>query len=302
WDAVRERLTVGPVEHRLRRAGARLRTRSGRRGIIGAAAAIAWPARRVTWELIAYREPARVGTPRVVDRPSVVAAQRRHPELFLCDDPRTRRLLVAPHTGCPILFGLRGTSPSAPAAAFRHVVSEPVERWMLFRTNQATGDHLVPRPAAELRGYRSASVQGTVDGPVTVLPGGHVRFRLRDLRGGPLACVAFEPTKTLPDVARGLVAGDRLRVWGSRGSSGAMHLEGIEVVRLARSGTWTPPRCEKCRHRARSLGTGRGWRCDRCGARLPPEAARWAEARRSVTVGTYHPTPSARRHLAPLAP
>jgi tRNA(Ile2)-agmatinylcytidine synthase len=301
WEAVRDLVRVRDVERVLDRAGAAVRVRSGRRGLVGAAAALAWPSRRATWELIAYRTPDRVGTSRSVDVRSVLAAQRSVPELFLCHDPTTRRLLVTPHTPCPILFGLRGTSPTAPLQALPYVRSEPVDRWMLFRTNQATGDHLVRRRASELTRYRSGILEGTVAGPVEGLPGGHVRFDLRERHGGTVPCLAFEPTKTLPGVARGLLPGDRLRVWGSLGDSGGLRLEGLELVGLAGAGRWRAPACPQCGGREHSLGTGRGWRCDRCRVRLPPEAARWERVRRSVRAGTYHPTPSARRHLAPLA-
>jgi len=302
WQAVREVVPVRLAEQTLRRAGATFRVRASRRGLVGAAAAVAWPAHRVTWELLSYREPARVGTPREVDRASVVASQRAHPELFLCHDPATRRLLVSPHTDCPILFGLRGTDPAAPVAALRSVRSEPVDRWMLFRTNQATGDHLLRRKAADLRPYRAGILMGTVATPPATLAGGHVRFELADGSGTRLTCLAFEPTKTLPRVARALAPGDRLRVWGSRGRSRDLQLEGIEVLALEGRGRWRAPSCRRCGRRARSLGTARGWRCDGCRRRFPPEAAAWVEERRAVDPGTYHPTPSARRHLAPLAP
>ena len=302
WNAVRDVVRVRDTERTLRAAGATVRVRAARRGLVGAAAAVAWPSRRVTWELIAYRSPGRIGTRREIDRESVLAAQRSLPALFLCHDPRTRRLLVSPHTDCPILFGLRGTRPSAPLAARRRIRAELVDRWMLFRTNQATGDHLVPRTISELRPYRSGFVRGTVRSAATVLPGGHVRFALSDRAGATVDCLAFEPTKTLPDVARALLPGDRLRVWGSRGRSGGVRLEGIEVLGLARVGRWVPPRCPRCHRRTRSLGTGRGWRCDRCRQRLPPETARWAERRRTIAPGVYHPTRSARRHLALLGP
>jgi tRNA(Ile2)-agmatinylcytidine synthase len=302
WSAVRERVRVGETERALRGAGASVRVRSGRRGIIGAAAAIAWPARRRTWELIAYRAPARWGTPRSVSAASVRAAASEHPQLFLCHDPATRRLLVAPHTACPILFGLRSTTAEAALTARGTIVAESVDRWMLFRTNQGTGDHLVPRTAAQLGGYRSGVVSGSVLRPIRRLAGGHVRFELRDRDGDELRCLAFEPTKTLPDIARRLLPRDRLTVWGSGGRAGGLRLEGIRVVRLARAGRRRPPSCPGCARTTRSLGRGRGWRCDRCRRRWPPEAARWSGLPRTLAPGVYHPTPSARRHLAPLAP
>ncbi len=300
WSAVRDVVRIGEVRAELARVGAAVRVRGGRRGIIGASAAIAWPGKRATWELLAYRHPERIGRPRDVDVASVLAAQARYPELFLCHDPRTRRLLVAPHTDCPILFGLRGRTPAAPREALATVVAEPRERWMLFRTNQATGDHLVPRAGAELRAYRGAIVRGTVVGTVESLPGGHVRFALRDDVGTRIGAVAFEPTKTLPAAARGLVPGDVVRAWGSVGPRRTLRLEGLELIGPARMGRFVPPSCAVCGRGTASLGTRRGWRCRSCGRRLPPEAARWSPTVRDVPSGPVHPTPSARRHLAPL--
>jgi tRNA(Ile2)-agmatinylcytidine synthase len=303
WNAVREVVEPRTVLERLSEGGAVVRTDGDPRGVVGASAAIAWPGRRCTWELLAYRSADRCGTPREVDADSVRTAQQRHPDLFLCHDPRTRRLLVAPHTACPILFGLRGRRPEAPLAARRSIRSETVDRWLLFRTNQGTGDHLVPRPAAELSVYRSGIVTGTVVGTPRVLAGGHVGFDVVDRAGTPLACIAFEPTKTLPRVAQGLRDGDAVRVWGGRGERPSLRLEGLEVLRLGRApGGDRPPSCPACGGRARSLGRGRGFRCRHCHGRWPPEAALPAIARRPIGRGEYHPTPSARRHLAPLGP
>jgi tRNA(Ile2)-agmatinylcytidine synthase len=303
WNAVREVVPVADVETVLARHGATVRTSGSRQGIVGAAAAIAWPGRRPTWELIAYRPPDRWSLPRIVDAESVRSAQRTQPDLFLCDDPRTRRMLVAPHTACPILYGLRGTLPRGPLAARRAVRSEPVDRWVLFRTNQASGDHLVRRPVSELAEFRSAVVTGTVGSIPEVLAGGHVRFSVSDVDGASVTCLAFEPTKTLPAVARTLVPGDRLRIWGSRHRDPPFHLEGIEILRLEpRRGRPRPPRCPSCQRTAHSLGRLRGYRCPTCHRRWPPEAAAAPETPPEFPAGVYHPTPSARRHLAPRGP
>ncbi|MGA8542275.1 MAG: DUF1743 domain-containing protein [Thermoplasmata archaeon] len=303
WNAVREVVDVMTVRALLDRCGATVRTTGSERGLVGAAAAIAWRETHPTWELIAYRAPGRTGSSRRVDAESVRSVRRRYPELFLCDDPHTRRLLVAPHTPCPILYGLRGTRPEAPLAARRLVVSEPVDRWMLFRTNQGSGDHLVRRTVRELAEYRSAVVVGTVDGAPEDLPGGHVRFPLVDREGSLVTCIAFEPTKTLPRIARALRPGDRLRVWGSRAKDPAFRLEGLELLALVpRWSPARPPRCASCRVSAHSMGRDRGYRCSRCHRRWPPEAA--GRIRLATTLGraVYHPTPSARRHLAPRGP
>jgi tRNA(Ile2)-agmatinylcytidine synthase len=303
WEAVREVVSVPEVRRLLRDRGAWFRTSGSDRGLVGAAAAVAWHGAHPTWELIAYRRRDRWDRPREVDARSVRRACAEVPGLFLCDDPRTRRLLVAPHTPCPILFGLRGTRRGAPLAARPLVRSESVDRWVLYRTNQGSGDHLRRRTAGELTEFRSAIVSGTVSSEPEPLVGGHVRFSLTDSTGSPLTCVAFEPTKTLPRVARALRPGDRLRVWGSRGRAPGLRLEGIELRSLVlRPGPLRPPECPACERPTRSLGRLRGYRCPSCRARWPPEAARESSLPPGVPAGTYHPTPSARRHLAPLAP
>jgi tRNA(Ile2)-agmatinylcytidine synthase len=303
WNAVREVVDPTHVKRSLERAGAYVRTRGSDRGVVGASAAIAWRGAHPTWELVAYRAPDRGDRRRDVDRESVREAQRRFPALFLCEDSRTRRLLVAPHTHCPILYGLRGTTPGAPLAARHRVRSEPVERWMLFRTNQGSGDHLVARTPSDWTEYRSGSVTGRVDAHPQLLPGGHVRFPVRAEAGGLLECLAFEPTKTLPRVARTLLPGDRVRVWGSRGRDPSVRLEGIELRRLvARTLRPRAPECPECRAHTRSMGRARGFRCPECHRKWPPEAAVVRPDAPAFGRGVYHPTASARRHLAPRAP
>lgn len=301
--AVQEVVAVDQVRQELAAAGVWMRTEGSDQGLVGAAASIAWPGRRGTWELISYRDPERYGRPREVDSRSVRAAQAADPRLFLCFDRRTRRLLVAPHTPCPILFGLRGTTRDAPLRARERVRSEPVERWVLFRTNQGTGDHLIRREADRWPDYCSGWIGGEVRAPGVALRGGHVRFSIVPSRGPPVVCLAFEPTKTLPQVAQDLRAGDRVRVWGSRGTRPEVRLEGIELLRWAptQSGT-RPPHCMSCRRSSRSLGRQRGFQCPECHRRWPPEAATHPPRAPPRNLGTYHPTPSARRHLAPLGP
>ncbi|HXY12708.1 MAG TPA: tRNA(Ile)(2)-agmatinylcytidine synthase, partial [Thermoplasmata archaeon] len=303
YRAVREIVPVDETRRYLRSLGATVHANGNGQGIVGASAAIAWPTRPATWEMIAYRPIEREGARRRVDAKSVRKVAREFPRLFLCHDPRTRRLLVTPHTPCPILYGLRGTERSSPLHARTGIRSEPVDRWVLFRTNQGTGAHLARRLARQLKPYGSARVVGWVATVPRVLRGGHVRFGFRDSEGTVLEVVAFEPTKTLPRVARQLVPGDRVEIWGSRGSRAPLKLEGLRVLSLVpRWSSPVAPECPNCHRPTRSLGTVRGYRCPQCRARFPPEAARRIRLSARLTPGVYHPTPSARRHLAPLGP
>ena len=303
WRAVREVVPVPEVRSFLDTEGIWWRTRGSERGLVGASAAIAWPGGHPTWELSSYREAARIGRSRRIDPESVRSAAHRYPELFLCHDARTRRLLVAPHTACPVLFGLRSTRPGPLFRARRMVRSEPVDRWVLFRTNQGTGDHLPARSVSEVAPYTSARVRATVASAPKVLPGGHVRLSLIGDDGTGLPCLAFEPTKTLPRVAASLVPGDRLVVWGSRRDDPTFRLEGLRLLRLVpRAGPARPPNCRQCGDRTRSLGAARGYRCPTCHRRYPPEQGVRARSAPPFPPGEYHPTPSARRHLAPRGP
>jgi tRNA(Ile2)-agmatinylcytidine synthase len=303
YRAVREIVPIDETRRYLQSVGAVVRTEGDGRGLIGASAAIAWPGRRATWEVIAYRPVALEGARREVSAGSVRSANRRHPGLFLCHDPRTRRLLVTPHTPCPILFGLRGTDPLSPLRARKEVVSEEVDRWVLFRTNQGSGDHLVSRLARELVPFGSGRVAGRVTAEPSTLRGGHVQLQIVDALGTRLEAIAFEPTKTLPHIVQSLAPGDRVEVWGSRDSGPVLKMEGLRVVSLAPR--WTagsPPVCPECHRATQSLGTARGYRCPECRRRFPPETARRILREPKVQPGPYHPTPSARRHLAPLGP
>ncbi len=303
WDAVRSVVPVAQARTALEGQGAWFQWEGSEQGLVGAAAAVAWPGSHPTWELIAYRTRDRWGTSRSVDPESVRNAQREYPHLFLCYDERTRRLLVAPHTPCPILFGLRSTDRVSPLRAFPVIRSEPVDRYLVFRTNQGSGDHLILRPDPSWPPLTSGWATGRVSRAPTVLRGGHVRFDVALASGRSVKCVAFEPTKTLPHVARTLVPGDRVRVWGSRSDDGTVRLEGITVLAWARQGpNRSAPTCPKCLRRTESYGTLRGYRCRRCKTHLPPEAGPPRPRPPPLPVGTYHPTPSARRHLAPRGP
>lgn len=295
-DVLRGRLEERGTPHRAEGTG---------RGLVGAAAALAWPMERTTWELLAYRPEGRWGTRREVDPASVAAMDRLHPSTFDSIDPSTGVLKMVPSSPCPVLFGIRGTDPEELPRALGEVDSEPWEGWMTFVTNQATDDHLVPKAMAEVAPHESVAVGGRVASAPRTIPGGHVLFDLEE-GGARMAVAAYEPTKGFRGVVRRLAPGDRLLACGSvRDEPRTLNLEKFKVMGLGPPSIREKvgnPRCPECGKSMKSVGKGAGYRCNRCGTKATEEEAEHEERPRELGTGWYEVPMAARRHLArPLA-
>lgn len=274
------------------------------RGIIGALAAIGNTLERDwTYELIAYRTRENWGTPRRIDDRSVEDMNRKtFPETFDNLDPFSGEIRITPHTPCPVLYGIRAESPEAALRAQRMVKAlEPIERWVLYKTNQGTDEHLMRAKIDEIRPYRSVIVDGEVIEEPRVIPGGHIIFRIRD-GTGEIDCAAYEPTRQFRSVVRQLVAGDRVRAYGGvkekPGLPLTVNLEKLAILESVPVAKKVNPTCQVCGKRMKSAGRGKGYVCKRCRTRRPPEAARLVKVPREIGVGAYEVPPRARRHLA----
>ncbi|HYM40767.1 MAG TPA: tRNA(Ile)(2)-agmatinylcytidine synthase [Thermoplasmata archaeon] len=267
------------------------------RGIIGATAALAWRPRDRTYEILAYRHPSLWGLTRDIDPVSVREMDRRFPSTFNNYDYVNEKVVLAPHSPCPILFGIRGDVPSQLPRAMRTLRGETPERWLLFETNQGTDDHVVMGDWA-LRPFTASVLEGKVVSTPVTRPGGHVLFEVDGRRRVTVA--AYEPSKQFREVVRALRAGDIVRVTGSvREEPRTLNLERLEVVSLVDS--WrkvSNPRCPSCGKSMKSIGSEQGFRCVRGHARLPREAVVVVSEARTITVALYEPPACARRHLA----
>lgn len=278
------------------------------RGLIGALAAAGFllsqkwrPAQYdSTYELMAYREQRRWGTPRVIDEASVWRAdEATYPLTWDSVDHAAKRLVLAPHSPCPVLFGIRGESVEALYTAYALIRAEPAEHLTLFITNQGTDAHLIPGDEAggRLRDYHSYLLEGVVASDPRTIEGGHVVFALA--RPGGLAedcidCIAYEPTKGFRALVRGLRAGDRVSVYGSF-KSGTVNLEKFELRSLNRV-MLAIPKCERCGRPMESAGRSQGYRCRRCKTTRPAKELRLVA--RALDEGLYEVPPVARRHIA----
>ena len=263
------------------------------RGVIGALASIAWRPRDRTYEILAYRDPLRWGHPRVVDPQSVVEMDRGFRTTFNNYDYDSDRMVIAPRSPCPVLFGIRGDDPRELPRAMSAITGEVAERALIFETNQGTDDHVLR--TTDLNPFTTVRRAGMVSQRVRSLPGGHVVF---SLDGHDVT--AYEPSKRFRNIVRALVPGDRVEVIAAvRTTPRTLNLEKLHVVSLASDvRRLSNPLCPACGKHAKSLGRNAPFRCVRCGGRIPRDLVRLAPVPRQVVPGWYEPPPGSRRHLS----
>jgi tRNA(Ile2)-agmatinylcytidine synthase len=280
----------------LERVGALTFEINSGRGLIGAAAATAWRPMDRTYEVLAYRERERWGHPRDVSPGDISRLDERFPSTFNNYEHVACRPAIVPHTTCPVLYGIRGDSMLDLIPASASVASEPIDRWMIFITNQGTDDHIIAG-WDRLLPNSSYLVEGEVLRMPVTIPGGHVIFAMMS-RDGEVDCAAYEPSKGFRDIVRELRPGDRVQVMGElRDAPRTINIEKLNILRLAPSllKVSNPP-CPSCGRRTKSAGKGQGYRCRECGIK-GLEALTVAEERK-LAEGWYEPPVCARRHLS----
>ena len=286
-----------------------------KRGLIGALAAASFLVIQrgkpdyydSTFELVAYRLRERWGTSRFIEESSVWKADEdTYPLTWDTVDIVNNRLVLAPHSPCPVLFGIRGDSVDAIYKAHRVIRAEPVEREMLFITNQGTDSHLITATCeeteaeaeAELQDYLSYVLTGVVASDPRTIDGGHVVFALTlaGKTGGHIECIAYEPTKGFRNIIRKLCSGDKVTVYGSF-KNRTINLEKIELrelnvdIKIEKN-----PVCEGCGKRMKSAGRSQGYRCKRCKTHCSEKEVQIVA--REVETGLYEVPAVARRHIA----
>lgn len=293
--AVRDVLEIKEAVEMLRRHSISHKGFKNGRGLIGALAASGFALCGLpdfTYELIAYREKERWGTLREINEESVYAADAAtRPDTWDTVDYENKRVVFAPHSPDPILFGIRGNSENAVRRAFSMIKSEPVERYVVYKTNQNTDMHLIPARISEVLDNRSYILKGKVKSSPKIIPGGHVIFELKD-NGAVIDCAAFEPTKGLRRIIRELRPLDDVTVFGSVKDK-TLNLEKININDLNTHQLRNPFCCGK---RMKSAGKGQGYRCWKCGSTEKEQVLETLE--RNISQGFYEAPPSARRHLS----
>jgi tRNA(Ile2)-agmatinylcytidine synthase len=275
------------------------------RGIIGALAAIGETLESdYTYELIAYRTTENLGTKRKVDETSIFEMDKiTSPYTFNNVDTEKRRVIITPRGPDPILFGIRGESAEIVKKAFNLIrPQEPVERWVIFRSNQGTDAHLKPiRSLCEIEPYISVIAKGTVSKNPRIVPLRHVIFSIKD-DSAEIDCAAYEPTGDLRKVARELAIGDSVEVYGAvHKATGSkpltVNLEKIKIQNLTQKTLTENPVCPNCGKHLKSMGKNQGMRCEKCGGKYNDLKKTAVIVPRAIMLGLYLTSTRSQRHL-----
>ena len=276
-----------------------------RRGIIGSLAAVGETLQGdYTFEILVYRIPENYGLKRKVDESSIVEMDKATaPYTFNNVDQEKDRTIITPRGPDPILLGIRGETPEIVKKAFEMVKPlEPVERWVIFRTNQGTDIHLKRvKQLRQIEPYNPVAAKGTVATKPKIIPRRHVIFSIKD-ESAQVDCAAYEPTGSLRKIARKLIVEDYVEVYGgvrapSQNLSLTINLEKIRVLRLAPKIAYQNPVCPKCRKRLKSMGRNKGFRCEKCGSRYTELGKIEVKINREIRKGLYITSPRSQRHL-----
>ena len=271
-----------------------------RPGLVGALAAIgADLSSDCTYELLVYRlrrdEPLRS-----IDPHSVRIADEYLSEwVFSNYDYSIDKPLVTPHGPDPVLLGIRGEDPKYLIKFLSMVrIYEPIEGFMIFRTNQGTDAHYVVRPISDVRPYQTCCTYGYVSN-VKVLRGGDVLIRIVS-NDHYLWAVIFRESG-LTNIARSLISGDYVFICGSSkywlGLGTVVHVEKFSIIKARPIVRKLNPKCPRCGKRLKSAGRGKGWKCPRCGFKVLRASYEVITIDRSYLEGHYVPTESKLKHL-----
>ena len=304
--ALRDVLTIQQAKELAETSGIEVHLIKGQRGIVGSLAAIGAGLNETehTFEIIAYRSKEALGTLRRIDDESVRQMDQDFTDsTFQNYDHETRRVLVNPHGPDPVLLGIRGDHPGVLWDALNRIqIREPLERIMIFKTNQGTDAHLKShRAISSLRPFQAARITGRVETTPRVIKGGHTLFTLDD-GTGTIDCVAFAQSGSMMRISRELLPGDRVEVSGGvrkrADGSLSLNLEKIRTLQLVAKLQEKNPSCPDCGGRTESMGKNQGLRCKNCRIRLGHVPKEVTTLERRLTSPVYIPPPRSRRHLA----
>jgi len=218
-------------------------------------------------------------------------------------DFEKKRVIITPRGPDPVLFGIRGETADVVKRAFGMVKSlEPVERCVIFRSNQGTDSHLrAVQKLSDIQQYDSVIAKGVVSQNPRIVPLRHVIFSIKDATA-EVDCAAYEPTGDLRKIARELSVGDSIEVYGAAHRAKkdrrlTVNLEKIHILNVALKTLSVNPLCPYCGKRLKSMGKGQGFRCEKCRRKFRDLRKVVVTFPRSMKPGLYVTSPGSQRHL-----
>lgn len=293
--ALSDLVTIEDAERAAEKSKVEIHKFKNGRGIIGAVAAIGSVLPDKTYELIAYREENKFGTPRRMRAGDIFEMDKQtYPQTFDNVDKEKNKVLIMPRGYDPILCGIRGENPKILNTAWKMLLpEEKITFKQIFETNQGTDCHLRRKKIVDIKPYDNIIVEGIVMSKPKTIEGGHVIFEFSD-NSGKIMCAAYEPTGNFRKIIRKLIPNDKIRVYGGIGKyTATINIEKLKILKLEKSGTKKPDCCKKT---MTSAGRNKGFKCRVCGKRLKRQLK--VKLSRWLVTGFYEVTPSARRHLS----
>ena len=222
------------------------------------------------------------------------------PETFSSYDSENDRVLITPHGPDPVFYGIRGETIKSVVRASTIVnADEKLDGYMVFKSNQGTGDHLNNElQVDDLKPFTSGFLVGEVCNKPVTQQGGHVFFSI-EVKDRKIRCAIYKPTK-ITHVAQNLIPGDRIHIGGgirkaSKNHGRVLNVEFLRVLELAKNNLLVNPTCKKCNKKMKSKGNKQGFECVKCGSRSISKFT--LEIPRQIECKLYLPVVSAHRHL-----
>ena len=270
-------------------------------GLVGAISAIGYEFFDHTFELLCYRKKSQFGKKRDISKESVKKMQSTtFPETFSSYDKKNDRVLITPHGPDPVFYGIRGeTTKSVVRASTIVNADEKLDGYMIFKSNQGTGDHLNNElDVDDLKPFTSGFLVGKVCNEPVIVQGGHVFFSVQ-VKDKEIRCAVYKPTK-ITQVAQNLIPGDKIHIGGgirkaSKKHGRVINVEYLRVLQLGKKYLLVNPNCKKCNKKMKSKGSKQGFQCVKCGRRAVSKQT--LEIPRKIQCRLYLPSMSAHRHL-----
>ena len=270
-------------------------------GLVGAIGAIGYDFQDHTLELLSYRKRIKFGKERKISAESVkIMQEKTFPNTFNSFDTKNGRILITPHGPDPVFYGVRGENVHSLVYATKILKSdEKLDGYMIFKSNQGTGDHLKNELNFEnMKPYASGKITGIVSNTPKIVKGGHVFFKIIS-KNHEFWCAVYKPTG-ISSIASNLIKGDKICVGGgvrkaSKKFPRIINLEFIDIINLEKNLSKTNPICKKCNKKMKSKGQNQGFQCIRCGKKTLKKIT--IEISRKIKKQLYIPEMSAHRHL-----